>query len=282
MTDTDPEPEPALAFAVGSGEARRPVLEPVARREPTRIHRSRDLGRRRADRRRLAGRRRYRRRRGGERGNPTLARRSRVRRDQAEVVGRVRLQPRQRRAHGHIGRPGAGIGLRRLRPEARGRGAVLEVVARLQPARAHRPVQRRRRRGHRRGLPRRGQRRRTGREQAERTVRRARRVRRDHPEPVVRLGFSPFSAAVTGTSCSSRSRHRPSASSTRGSWPRCRTRSSSSCSSPPGLTVPFSVADVEPTGEACPVVASVAAPVVNRPSAPFVVPDEFVATTRNQ
>ena len=51
---------------------------------------------------------------------------------------------------------------------------------------------------------------------------------------------------------------------------------------PPGLTVPFSVAVVEATGEACPVVASVAAPVVNRFSAPFVVPDEFVATTRNQ
>ena len=51
-------------------------------------------------------------------------------------------------------------------------------------------------------------------------------------------------------------------------------------SRPPGLTVPLSVAVVEPTAEACPVVAETDdCPVVNSSSAPAVVPDEFVATS---
>ena len=50
-------------------------------------------------------------------------------------------------------------------------------------------------------------------------------------------------------------------------------------SSAPGLTDPVSVAVVEPTADACPVVAAgVAEAVVNSASDPSVVPDEFVAT----
>jgi len=50
-------------------------------------------------------------------------------------------------------------------------------------------------------------------------------------------------------------------------------------SSAPGLTVPLSVAVVEPIADACPVAAvAVAEAVVNRASEPSVVPDEFEAT----
>jgi hypothetical protein len=50
-------------------------------------------------------------------------------------------------------------------------------------------------------------------------------------------------------------------------------------SSAPGLTDPVSVAVVEPTADACPVVAAgVADAVVNRASDPSFVPAEFAAT----
>ena len=52
--------------------------------------------------------------------------------------------------------------------------------------------------------------------------------------------------------------------------------------SPPGFTLPLNVAVVDPTAEACPVVAVTdACAVVNSSSAPSVVPDEFAATSRN-
>ena len=54
-------------------------------------------------------------------------------------------------------------------------------------------------------------------------------------------------------------------------------------STPPGLTLPFSVAEVDADRVAWLVVADVGVAVaVKMASAPFMVPDEFVATTRNQ
>ena len=168
------------------GEARRPVLEPVARREPAGIHRSRHLGGRRADRGRLPGRRRHGGRGGGEGGD-------RTRRSSPTSSSRRGGSSRSYRPSGPTApssparrsSPEPASAFARPGREARRRGAVLEVVARLQPARAHGPVQRRRRRGDRRGLPRRGQ-------VASAVVKRpsapsgrARRVRRDDLEPVV-------------------------------------------------------------------------------------------------